>query len=447
MEEIKNPFDRFNDEKFLEKLQFKPHQGQKKVIDKIKDFRIRDIVLVCGRRWGKSLLMGFTAIREMVIPNRKVWIVAPTTDLTQKVFTYLIQFIGKLYEPKEYKITTKPYPKLLMANGSYIECKTADNPVSLIGDEVDLLIIDEAARLAPMIYERELAATTMTRKGRTIFISTSRGKNWFHTKYRQVEGEETGFVFNAPSSDNPLNTQEELEKLKRILPEAIFNQEYLAQFIESGIELFRGVDEIVNSDCYEEPKSEHRYILGVDLGRVNDWTVLTVIDRQTHKVVHWERFNKIDWKLQKDRVVVVAKKYNRARVIIDSTGVGNPISQELIREGLSVDDFVFTGSNSKTGRSKKDLIDKLSIYIQEGSIFIPNESILINELKSYAMELTEAGNLTYSAPTGMHDDAVCSLALSVWGLFSRSVSPKIELPKIDNTPEQFIKRQYRKPIR
>lgn len=442
-----NPFEKFNDEKFIEKLQFKPHKGQVSVIEAIKNFNIRDIVLVCGRRWGKSFIVAFVAIREMVLPKRKVWIVAPTTDLTQKVFTYIIQFIGKLYDPKEYKITTKPYPKLQMANGSYIECKTADNPVSLIGDEVDLLIIDEAARLAPMTYERELAATTMTRKGRTIFISTPRGKNWFHTKYRQTEGEETGFAFNAPSSDNPLNTIDELDKLRKILPEAIFNQEYLAQFTESGIELFRGIDDIINQDCYEDPKPEHRYILGVDLGRVNDFTVLTVIDRQTHKVVHWERFNKIDWKLQKDRVVVVAKKYNRARVIVDSTGVGNPISQELIREGLSVDDFVFTGSNAKTGRSKKDLIDKLSIYIQEGSIFIPNEEVLINELKSYAMELTESGNLTYSAPTGMHDDAVCSLALAVWGLYSRSLSPELPKPIIDNTPEEFKRRNYRKPIR
>ena len=443
-----NPFEKFNDDKFLERLQFKPHKGQRTVIDAIKNYIIRDIVLVCGRRWGKSYLMGYAAIREMVVPNRKVWIVAPTTDLTQKVFTYLVQFIGKLYQPKEYKITTKPYPKLLMANGYYIECKTADNPVSLIGDEVDLLIIDEAARLAPMTYERELAATTMTRKGRTIFISTPRGKNWFHVKYRQVEEDDlTGFVWNAPSSDNPLNTFEEIEKMRRILPEAVFNQEYLAQFTESGIELFRGVDDIVNQDCYEDPKAEHRYILGVDLGRVNDFTVLTVIDKQTHKVVHWERFNKIDWKLQKDRVVVVAKKYNRAKVIIDSTGLGNPISEEIKREGLNVEDFVFTGSRSQTGRSKKDLIDKASIYIQEGSVFIPNEQILINELKSYAIDLTEAGNLVYSAPTGMHDDCVCSLALAIWGLYSRKLSKEIYIPKPDGIPEQFKRRTYRKPTR
>jgi hypothetical protein len=447
MEENKNPFEKFNDDKFIEKLQFKPHQGQIPVIAAIKNINIREIALVCGRRWGKSFLMSYVAIREMVIPNRRVWIVAPTTDLTQKVFTYLVQFIGKLYTNKEYKITTKPYPKLLMANGSYIECRTASNPESLIGDEVNLLIIDEAARLSPMTYERELSATTMTRRGRTIFISTPRGKNWFYDKYIQIRNSIDGFTHNAPSSDNPLNTTEELEKKRKNSPDDIFKEEYLAQFSDSGREVFRGVDDVVNQDCYENPKPEHRYILGVDLGRVNDWTVLTVIDRQTHKVVHWERFNQIDWKLQKERIIVIANKYNRARVIIDSTGLGNPISEEIKREGLSVDDFVFTGSKSQTGKSKRDLIDKASIYIQEGSVFIPNEKVLIDELKIFSKELTDSGNLTYSAPVGMHDDCVCSLALAIWGLFSRNVSSEIKLPIPDNTPDIFKRRQFRKPTK
>ncbi len=78
---------KINDEKLLKKLGVKPHSGQLNVIEAIKDEKIRDIVLVCGRRWGKSFLMAYMAIRQVIIPNKKVWIVAPTTDLTQKVFT------------------------------------------------------------------------------------------------------------------------------------------------------------------------------------------------------------------------------------------------------------------------------------------------------------------------------------------------------------------------
>lgn len=366
-----------------------------------------------------SFLMAYMAIRRVIIPNKKVWIVAPTTDLTQKVFTYIIQFVGKLYEPGEYEITTKPYPKIRFVNGSLIECKTADNPTSLIGDEVDLLIIDEASRIAPMTYERELAATTMTRKGRTVFISTPRGKNWFYLKYQQIKSSKDGFVYNAPSSDNELNTPEELERIKNTIPEALWRQEYLAQFIDSGTEVFRSdnIKEIIN-DTYQEPIASHRYVCGVDLGKALDWTVITVIDKQTHCVVYWDRFQKIDWNLQKERIVSVARKYNNAKIIIDATGNGSPIVEMIKREGLTVDAFVFTTSNSRTGKSKMDLIDKLSIFIQEKGVFIPNEPVLLDELSSYAQELTDSGNVKYSAPVGMHDDTVCSLALAVWGLIS-----------------------------
>lgn len=432
---------KINDEKLLKKLGVKPHSGQLNVIEAIKDEKIRDIVLVCGRRWGKSFLMAYMAIRRVIIPNKKVWIVAPTTDLTQKVFTYIIQFVGKLYEPGEYQLITKPYPKIKFANGSLIECKTADNPTSLIGDEVDLLIIDEASRIAPMTYERELAATTMTRKGRTVFISTPRGKNWFYLKYQQIKSSKDGFVYNAPSSDNELNTPEELERIKNTIPEALWRQEYLAQFIDSGTEVFRSdhIKEIIN-DTYQEPIASHRYVCGVDLGKALDWTVITVIDKQTHCVVYWDRFQKIDWNLQKERIVSVARKYNNAKIIIDATGNGSPIVEMIKREGLTVDAFVFTTSNSRTGKSKMDLIDKLSIFIQEKGVFIPNEPVLLDELSSYAQELTDSGNVKYSAPVGMHDDTVCSLALAVWGLISPK--PQQETYSFDFTGrDREIKRE------
>lgn len=416
-----------NDEKLLEKLGIIPHEGQQKVLEAIKNEAIRDIVLVCGRRWGKSFLMAYTALRELLLPDRKVWIVAPTSDLTQKVFTELIKFIGKIYEAGEYNITTKPYPKIVMANGSLVECKTADNPVSLIGDEVNLLIIDEAARIPPMVYDRELAATTMTRKGRTVFISTPKGLNWFYVKYKNIEKEPTGFVYNAPSSQNPKNSEDELDKQRKSLPEAIFNQEYLAMFIDEAGAVFRNIMDIVNDDCYEEPKPEHRYVIGCDWAKLHDYTVMTVIDKQTHKVVAWERMNKVDYGIQKQRLVALARKYNHAKIIVDSTGVGNPVTEDIKRERLFIEDFKFTN------KSKNELILKLNLFIEEKAITIPNNTILIDELKAFGMDIGETGTIKYGAPTGLNDDCVCSLALAVWDLYKTEPQKKVrpyEVPQL-----------------
>ncbi|MDD4469313.1 MAG: terminase family protein [Acholeplasmataceae bacterium] len=409
---------KINDEALIKRIGLAVHEGQKPLLEAIKNPKIRDIALACGRRWRKTYSVGYIAFRELLKPNRKIWLVAPTSDLTQKTFSYVIQNVVKLFEPGEYKVTSKPYTKLVMANGSWLECKTADNPVSLIGEELDLLIIDEAARIAPMIYERELAATTMPRKGRTVFISSPKGKNWFYEKFKQIEKSDDGFVWNAPSSDNPDNSPEELERIKKTLPEAIWKQEYLAQFVDSGAEVFRNIREIVLDKelCYEEPIPTHRYILGVDIAKLNDWTVLTMLDKQSHKVVAWDRFQRVDYPIQNNRIASLAKKYNNARIILDSTGGGKVLNDFLTREeGLIIDDFNFSN------KSKINLIDKLGQYIENKSVFIPNEPVIINELEVFGLDYTDGGTLIYSAPVGMNDDCVCSLALAVWGLNSTKV--------------------------
>ena len=79
-------------------------------------------------------------------------------------------------------------------------------------------------------------------------------------------------------------------------------------------------------------------------------------------------------------------------------------------EGLIIDDFNFSN------KSKINLIDKLAQYIENKGVFIPNEPVIINELEVFGLDVTDGGTLIYSAPVGMNDDCVCSLALAVWGL-------------------------------
>jgi len=76
-----------------------------------------------------------------------------------------------------------------------------------------------------------------------------------------------------------------------------------------------------------------------------------------------------------------------------------------------------------TGQSKKELIEKLSIYIEQLKVFIPNNETLIDELKAFGYTMTDAGNIRYNAPEGLHDDCVISLALAVWKLRGRKVGP------------------------
>jgi phage FluMu gp28-like protein len=136
------------------------------------------------------------------------------------------------------------------------------------------------------------------------------------------------------------------------------------------------------------------------------------MDRTNLKVVYIDRFKDIDYNLQKERIVLAAKRYNYAKCVIDGTGTGDPVVQDLKRK-LFVEDY-----RIYTNKAKEQLIDKLSIYIEQGMITIPNDEILLDELRRYTYTKKESGMTTYSAPKNRHDDCVIALALCVWGVMA-----------------------------
>ena len=57
-------------------------------------------------------------------------------------------------------------------------------------------------------------------------------------------------------------------------------------------------------------------------------------------------------------------------------------------------------------------MERLAIAITSQEIRIP-DGLLVSELESFEYQYTKTG-VRYSAPTGLHDDGVCALALAVY---------------------------------
>lgn len=379
---------------------------------------VSEIAVSAGVRGGKTaiaayfvlktFLQGLDDIKKGKRDSIKIWIVAPTYELTQKVFEYVIKWFLKFDPSISKMISMRPFPQIKIAEGVWIQCKSATEPYSLLGEELDLVVLDECSRMSQEIWERYIFARLSSRMGRAMFISTPFGQNWFYKKCMELKPKNCEFEFR--SIDNPYFPLEKWEQAKKTLPEQVFNQEYRASFLPDAAAVFRGVDGIIKDDCLKDVIKDHRYAMGVDLGKHEDFTVLTVIDKYNNNVVYWDRFKNIEYPFQKKRIKATAQRYNNARVVIDSTGVGEPIWEDLRRDGIFVDDYKFTN------KSKKELVEKLSIMIEQKLVFIPVLQILIDEIHSFGYHLTDSGNVTYSAPQGLHDDAVISLALAVWGL-------------------------------
>jgi len=181
-----------------------------------------------------------------------------------------------------------------------------------------------------------------------------------------------------------------------------------AQFIDDAGIVFTGIKGCIREGEYIPVVWDHLYLIGVDLAKHEDFTVITVFDVTTNDVVYFERFNQIDWSTQKARITAVAEAYNKPSIVMDSTGVGDPIAEDLMVQGLNITPFKFTS------KSKPLLIQKLIFLINNTKITFPRVEVLIDELQRFTFTMGKDGKFHYAAPSGQHDDCPISLALAVY---------------------------------
>lgn len=198
---------------------------------------------------------------------------------------------------------------------------------------------------------------------------------------------------------------------------------------------FRNVRGIVGDYLSEEPRAGFDYIVGGDFARSVDFSVFSVLCVQTKKICHVERMeseNKTSWAYQKQMVFALTTKYNNALFVPDSTGVGDPIVEDLRRMGVNVwMSSVDVAGLKFTNVSKEQIIERLKIAIELKLITIPSLEWYIKEIESFEVTRLPSGNYRYAAPEGKHDDGVFSLALALWGIRSEVYEKWQEKPVLD----------------
>jgi hypothetical protein len=301
-------------------------------------------------------------------------------------------------------------------NGGGLSIYSADSADSMRSEAFHLVIVDEAARVAQDMYTDVIQPTLADYDGDLILISSPRGKNWFYHEYVAALGDgQRMAAWHAPTSDNPNpNIKRAFELARTRVPDRTYRTEWLAEFVEDGGEVFRNVRACAKAILQKVPIEGHRYLISVDLAKVNDWTVLTVFDLTFNAVAFIDRFNKIDYTLQLSRLETLYKRFKPEFAIVERN-IGEMFIEQARRAGLSIVDF------HTTAQSKQKIIDDLAVAFEQGLISIlPEKSmdeaaVTISELEAYALDKTAAGNIRYNAPSGAHDDTVMSLAFAWYG--------------------------------
>ena len=294
--------------------------------------------------------------------------------------------------------------RIELENKSVIQFKSADREEGLRGESVDFMVVDEFGLLKRDAWMYALRGTITATHAECIFIGTPKGKNLFYQLY--IMGQDASnpeyISYQIESRESIYFT--EWEAVQR-LPQRVFEQEYRAKFIDDGGEVFRNIRECVRGQLENPQNTEKHYYCGVDLAKSLDYTVICILDEQGH-LCYFERFNDISWTIQKERIVNACTRYN-AYALIDSTGVGDPILDDLTPH-IRVAGYKFNNI------SKRQLVEALVLSVERQEISFPDIHDLINELSIFTFEQTEGGVIKYSAPEGMHDDIVIALALANW---------------------------------
>lgn len=363
------------------------HSNQQKVIDGHERFT----VLSCGRRWGKSALAA-NLMSETAINGEYGAYFTPTYKLLNEQFRVILRALQPVI-----RIKNETEKRIETITGGVLDFWSLSNPDSGRGRKYHRAVIDEAAFVRDLgdAWSNAIRPTLTDFKGDAWFLSTPKGKNDFHTLWMRGRAGEAGWKsWQMATYDNPFIDPSEIDSAKRDLPALAFSQEYLAEFNENVANPF---GRTFIDQCTYPISNQPAVCFGVDLAKSFDWSVIIGLDRNA-QVCYFDRWQG-DWRTTTQKILNLPN----VPIAIDSTGVGDPIGEDVARV-KDVELFKFTSN------SKQQLMEGLAAAIQQRKISFPAGPIT-DELSNFEYEYTRTG-VKYSAPKGLHDDCVCALALA-----------------------------------
>ena len=389
-------------------LKIKLHPAQ----NEIRQAGVRFAVVAAGRRFGKTRL-GVGLCLQCAAAGGAAWWVAPSYKMSEVGWKPLVRAAGQLNGAAEIRQGDK---LINFPGGGSVAVRSADNPQSLRGQGLDFLVMDECAFIQREAWTEALRPSLADKLGKALFISTPKGRNWFWEVYQRglTDGGDWR-SFHFPTSANPYIKASEIEAAKQDLPELIFRQEFLAEFIDDSGSVFRRVQDNATAEEIITPIDGRSYAAAVDVAQSVDYTVCTVFDTASKRMVFLDRFNRCDYPILEDRLAALYAKWHLESMTVESNSIGQPVIDHLQQRGLNIHRF------TTSQQSKQTIIQALQSAFEHDEIKIIPRPVLLAELLSFEGKRSTGGGYSYGAPAGLHDDTVMSLAMAWHAISAQQV--------------------------
>lgn len=383
--------------------------------------------LVWGSRSGKTVAGAVEFLRWAGgLPGSTSWAVAPTLLNLEQAEHEVFRILDECHIRYRSRRSRGEYR---LPNTSILRFKSAHEPKHLKGGTVTgILWCDEFATLVEIAWTY-LRPRIASSRAPMCTTSTPEGRNWTWPKYLQAglpshapygmfESEDgSKWISHYPTWELPWVTAEEIQDQKDDMTAQDFEQEVGAMFITTESKVFPYVHEALSREKIPMDLVGST-VMGLDLAKQQDFTAVLVMD-PARRVLHVNRWTKVNWRVQKPRIIELAKRWN-AVVMIDTANVGSVIAEDLRAEGVTLIEI-----NMNSPDVKNQVIEGLQISFEKGMIRIPDPDapwvpssfkILVHELDIYEARLTRGKRVSYNAPKNLHDDTVIALALANVGV-------------------------------
>ena len=206
----------------MEAVGFRPHRGQKKVIDTIVGTPQKYITVVSPRQVGKSLLL-VNLILYYGINDKgsKIGVITPIYQQARKLMEDLYEAIK---DSGIVEATNFSNHEIKLKTGSKIYFRSSEREDGLRGYTFSYLFLDEASYQTEDAYRRAIEPTALVHGKKVVLFSTPRGRDWFYNMFELGQNPEYPNYASVRMNqgDNPYINQEEVNAAKKVLPDAIY---------------------------------------------------------------------------------------------------------------------------------------------------------------------------------------------------------------------------------
>ena len=411
----------------------------------------RKLAILAPRGSGKSFALSVAVCIYMFFNRFRdlIFILAPSEDQASLIFNYCYRhfadnaFLDGLVD--HYRFHNKP--NITMKGGTVLRrapLAPSNQGQAIRGQHPTMCIVDESPLIDDKLFVDNVEPAVVSNRAPFINLGTPKSKENHMWRYLYDDAYENSFermvftwrdavqpgrAYSAPYTDDDM-----AEKMREWGEDSIYwRTEYECEFVESVSNIFnpellkgcltRGLTFVESGNSYPN------CVVGVDIGKSVNSTVISVWSTSKDKdanranLIYLEEISPKsgghDIPYQRKRIMDIASDYGAERVIIDATGIGGAIEQEIRlaciehKPQIHFIPFIFTGGprGSKT-QVYRDYVS----YIQQGLVRVPHpdgleppQAKLVNKWLREHMDLEyvmDAANKTekIAAPDGKHDD-------------------------------------------